>query len=170
MADIMNQSFLRSVVLYATVIFLAGCTQPLLVDGSGENVVFTVAITPGNFSQDATIRVRIWDSEQLDIAENIANCAVSYNQETQTEEVHCPEGVVYQETTLEEYEFLTQNLGTEIEIRSESVTVGEKYRLQISGLASDDCNTTSASVEEKARSENILIENLLWATTMMACP
>jgi hypothetical protein len=170
MEDIMNQSFLRSIVLYATVIFLTSCTQPLFVDGLGENVVFTVVITPGNFSQEATIRVRIWDGEQLDIAESIANCAISYNQETQIEEVHCPEGVVYQETTPEEYEFLTQNLGAEIEIRSESVTVGEKYRLQISGLASDDCNTTSASVEEKARSENILIEDLLWATTLMACP
>jgi len=166
----MKQSFVRKILLPAALIFLAGCTLPSYVGGSGENVVFALAITSGTFSQEATMRVRIWDAEQLEIAESSANCAVSYNADTQTEEVHCPEGVEYQAAAPEEFEFRVQDLGAQVEIRSASVTVGEKYRLQISGLASDDCNTTSASVEEKARSTNILIEDLMWATTMMACP
>lgn len=166
----MNQSFVRSFILPAALIFLAGCSIASPFSRSGESVTFSVPINTDTFSQEATIRVRIWDTEQLEIAESSANCAVSYNAETQTEEVHCPEGVEYQAATPEEFEFLAQDIGAEIEIRSASVTVGEMYRLQISGLASDDCNTTSATVEEKARSANILIEDLMWATTLMACP
>jgi hypothetical protein len=129
-----------------------------------------VAINKESFSPEASLRVRIWNAETLKVAEGNANCAVSYNQETKTEEVHCPEGVNYREVSPEEFEFIMQDIGTDIEIMSATVTVGERYRLQISGLASDDCNTASATVEEKARSAHILIEDLMWATTLMACP
>lgn len=166
----MKQSIVRNILLPAALIFLTGCSIASLFGGSGESVTFSVRINADTFSQQATMRVRIWDAEQLEIAESTANCAVSYNAETQTEEVHCPEGVVYQAATPEVFEFLAQDIGAEIEIRSASVTVGEMYRLQISGLASDDCNMTSASVEEKARSAQIVLEDLMWATTMMACP
>lgn len=157
-------------LLLAASSFLVGCSITAPFGGSGENVIFSVVINKETFSPEGSLRVRIWDAEQLKIAEKSANCAVSYNQETQTEEVHCPEGVEYREVSPEEFEFLVQDIGGEIEIRSATVTVGEKYRLQISGLASDDCNTASATVEEKARSAQVLIEELMWATTLMACP
>jgi hypothetical protein len=166
----MNHAFVRSFLLPAALIFLTGCSVVAPFSRSDEFVTFSVLIDKGTFSPEASLRVRIWNAETLKVAESNANCAVSYNQETQTEEVHCPEGVNYREVTPEEFEFLIQDIGAEIEIKSTTVTVGEKYRLQISGLASDDCNTASASVEEKARSEHILIEDLMWATTMMACP
>jgi hypothetical protein len=78
--------------------------------------------------------------------------------------------VDYQEASPEEFEFLVQDLGAEITIKSTSVRVGERYRLQISGLANDDCNTASARVDDTADSAQIILENLMWATTMMACP
>jgi len=133
-------------------------------------VTFSVGINKETFSPEASLRVRIWNAATLKVAESNANCAVSYNQETKTEEMHCPEGVNYREVTPEEFEFLVQDLSAEIEITSATVTVGEKYRLQISGLASDDCNTASATVEERATSAHVVLENLLWATTLMACP
>ena len=167
---IMKQTFVRNFLLPAALIFLAGCSITSPFSGSGDPVTFSVRIDADTFSPEANLRVRIWAAEQLEIAENTANCAVSYNADTQTEELHCPDGVVYQQPTPEEFEFLVQNIGEQIEIRSASVTVGEMYRLQISGLASDDCNTTSASVEEKARSAQIVLQDLMWATTMMACP
>ncbi|MGB2894551.1 MAG: hypothetical protein WBB65_00130 [Anaerolineales bacterium] len=161
---------LSFILLLAASTFLAGCSIASPFGGSGESVTFSVRIGADTFSSEGNLRVRIWDAEQLEIAENTANCAVSFNAETQTEELHCPDGVVYQQPTPEEFEFLVQNIGKQVEITSASVTVGEMYRLQISGLASDDCNTTSASVEEKARSAQIVLEDLMWATTMMACP
>jgi len=133
--------------------FLAGCSIVAPFSRSVEFVTFSVPIDKGTFSPEASLRVRIWNAETLKVAESNANCAVSYNQETKTEEVHCPEGV-----------------NAEIEIKSATVTAGEKYRLQISGLSSDDCNTASATVEEKTRSAHILIDDLMWATTLMACP
>ncbi len=157
-------------LLLAVSSFLAGCSIIAPFGGTGENVTFSVTIDTSTFSPEANLRVSIWDAEQWEIAESTANCAVSYNQETQTEELHCPDGVVYQQANPEEFEFLMQDIGAEIEISSTSVTVGEKFRLQISGLASDNCNTASATVEEKARSAQIHIEDLMWATTMMACP
>ena len=166
----MNQSLVRSFILPAALIFLAGCSIVAPFSRSVEFVTFSVVIDKVNFSPEASLRVRIWNAETLKVAESSSNCAVVYNQETQTEEVHCPEGVEYREVSPEEFEFLVQDLGAEIEIKSATVTVGEMYRLQISGLASDDCNTASATVEEKARSAHILIEDLMWATTLMACP
>jgi hypothetical protein len=166
----MNQSLVRSFILPAALIFLAGCSIVAPFSRSVEFVTFSVVIDKVNFSPEASLRVRIWNAETLKVAESSSNCAVVYNQETQTEEVHCPEGVEYREVSPEEFEFLVQDMGAEIEIKSATVTVGEMYRLQISGLASDDCNTASATVEEKARSAHILIEDLMWATTLMACP
>jgi hypothetical protein len=166
----MNQSFVRSFLLPTALIFLAGCSIVAPVSRSVEFVTFNVPIDKGTFSPEASLRVRIWNAETLKVAESNANCAVSYNQETKTEEVHCTEGVNYREVSPEEFEFLVQDIGEEIEIKSATVKVGEKYRLQISGLASDDCNTASATVEEKARSAQILIDDLMWATTLMACP
>ena len=166
----MNHAFKRSFILPVVLLFLAGCSILAPFSRSDEFVTFSVVINKETFSPEASLRVRIWNAETLKVAEGNANCAVSYNQETQTEEVHCPKGVEYREVAPEEFEFIVQDLGAEIEIRSATVTVGEKYRLQISGLASDDCNTASATVEEKARSAHILIEDLMWATTLMACP
>jgi hypothetical protein len=157
-------------LLLAASSFLVGCSIIAPFSRSVEFVTFNVSINTEAFSPEATLRVRIWNAATLKVAEGNANCAVSYNQETQTEEVHCPEGVNYREVSPEEFEFLVQDIGAEIEIKSATVTVGERYRLQISGLASDDCNTASASVEEKARSAQVHIDDLMWATTLMACP
>ncbi len=166
----MKQSFVRSFLLPAALIFLTGCSVVAPFSRSVEFVTFNVSINKDAFSPEANLRVRIWNTETLKVAESNANCAVSYNQETKTEEVHCPEGVNYREVSPEEFEFLVQDIGAEIEIKSVTVTVREMYRLQISGLASDDCNTASASVEERAKSAHIVLDNLLWATTLMACP
>ena len=158
------------ILLIAVSSLLIGCNVASSFAGPEENVTFTVQIDVDTFSPEANLRVRIWDADQLKIAEGNANCTVSYNLESQTAEVHCPGGVEYQESSPEEFEFLVEDLGEEIKITSASVTVGEKYRLQISGLANDDCNTALASVEDEAHSTQIVLENLMWATTMMACP
>ena len=158
------------ILLIAASSLLVGCSAASSFAGPEENVTFIVRIDVEPFSPEANLHVRIWDSGQLKIAESNANCTVSYNLETQTEEVHCPGGVEYQEASPEEFEFLVQDLGAEIKIRSTSVTVGERYRLQISGLANDDCNTALASVEDEADSTQIVLENLMYGTTMMACP
>ena len=111
------------ILLIAASLLLVGCSAASSFAGPEEHVTFIVRIDVDTFSPEANLRVRIWDAGQLKIAESNANCAVSYNQETQTEEVHCPGGVEYQEASPEEFEFLMQDLGEEIKIASASVTV-----------------------------------------------
>jgi hypothetical protein len=169
----MKKGFLLTIVLILILLsILSGCglVPPGLV--SSEPVIFTVAVDPEMFSEEATIRFALWDSDQLEIMEKTAGCVISYDAASKTEEVQCPKGVEYEETTPEEYTYSIQEIWEFIHIGSESVTVGERYRLLISGLSNDDCNTTSANVEDVAQSAEIIIgsEDLMWMTTMMACP
>jgi len=137
---------------------------------SGEVVTFVMPIPVEIFSQNAILRVRLWNNEQLEISEKNSTCAVSYNAKTRTEEIHCSGGVEYQEVTPEEFMFPVGEINASIEVRSATVRVGEKYRLLISGLSNDNCNSTSADVREAANSETIIIAELSWRTTTMACP
>ena len=149
---------------------LAGCDLSSPKVDSGGSVTVIAPIDVELFSEDASLRVRLWNAEQLEIIQNTANCAVTYNQQTQTEEVHCPEGIEYQEVTPEEFSFSIQEIGTSIEVRSEMIRVGEKYRLLISGSSNDNCNTTSADVVDIAGFNQVVLEDLMWMTTGMACP
>lgn len=137
---------------------------------SQEVVTFVVPISVEKFSQDAVIRVRLWNEEQLKMNEKTSACAVSYNMQTKTEEVRCPAGVEYSEVVPEEFMFSVEEINSSIEVRSSAITVGERYRLLISGRSNDNCNTTSADVREVANSEIIVIEKLSWRTTAMGCP
>jgi hypothetical protein len=151
---------------------LSGCGLASPDITSSEHVTFTVAIDAEVFSEEATIRFVLWNADQLEVVKKTAGCVISYDAASQTEEVHCPEGVEYEETIPEEYTYPIQEIGEFVLIESDSVRVGERYRLLISGLSSDDCNSTSANVEDVAQSANITIElkDLMWMTTMMACP
>ena len=159
-----------SILLLIFVPVLAEC------DGSSprgypeEIVTFIIPISVGIFSQNAILRVRLWNDEQLEISEKNSACTVSYNVQTKTEEVRCPEGVKYQEVTPEEFMFPVQEINASIEVRSNTIRVGEKYRLLISGLSNDNCNSTSADVRDMANSETITMGKLPWCTTEMACP
>ena len=156
-------------ILFST---LSGCglVPPGIV--SSEPVTFTIGIEPEMFSEEATIRFALWDADQLEVMKKTAGCVISYDAASGTEEVQCPEGVEYEETTPEEYSYPVQEIWEFIHIGSDNVKVGERYRLLISGLSNDDCNTTSANVEDVAQSAEIIIDSndLMWMTTMMACP
>lgn len=148
----------------------SGCDCLLTRAYSQEAVTFVVSIPVENFSQDAVIKVRLWDSEQLKISEINSGCSVSFDMRTRTETYHCPGGAEYQEPNPEEFEFFVGDISSSIEIISATVNVGEKYRLLISGRSNDNCNSTSAAVRKVADSEIITIEKLFWSSTMMACP
>jgi len=148
----------------------SGCDlTPAGIDSTGS-VTFTVPVDAALFSNEATLRFALWNADQLEIMKRTADCSITYNLETQTEEIHCPEGVEYEEATPDEFTFPVQEIGEIIEVESNNIRIGEKYRLMISGLSSDNCNTTSASVEGIAQHAEITIEDLMWMTTLMACP
>lgn len=169
----MKKEDLLTLILLPILIYtLSGCGVASLGAGPQERVTFSVPIDAEMFSEEATIRFALWDFDQLEVMKKTAGCVISYDAASQTEEVHCPEGVEYEEATPEEYSYPIREIGESVLIESVSVRVGEKYRLLISGLSKDDCNTTSANVEDVARSADITIElkDLMWMTTLMACP
>ncbi len=156
--------------ILALLVITTGCNLIPSNTTSDTAVSFTITINSRGFSAERPLRFAFWSAAQLEIAQRNANCAISYDAETEAEEVNCPEGVVYEPVTSTEFTFALDEIADHVELSPGNIYVGERYRLQISGLSSDNCNTTSASVEDIAKSEEVIIENLMWMTTMMACP
>ena len=162
--------FITFVIILVLFSLLSGCDLTSSDIDSTGSVTFTVLVDVDMFSDEATLRLTLWNTDQLEILKRTADCSISYNLETQTEEIHCPEGVEYEAVIPDEFTFPVQEIDEFIEVESDNIRIGEKYRLLISGLSSDNCNTTSASVEVIAQQADITIEDLVWMTTLMACP
>jgi hypothetical protein len=159
-------SFVLILILLSILSACAG--QSSAIDSTGR-VTFTVPIDAQMFSEGAPLRFILWNADQLEIMNGTANCTVSYNVELQQEEIHCPQGVEYQEVTPEEIIIPVREIGKSAKFESDQIRVGERYRLLITGLSNDNCNTTSASIEDIAQQVDITFEDLGWATTEMAC-
>lgn len=149
---------------------LFGCTGQSPAIDSSVKVTFTLPIDTEMFSKEAILTFTLWNADQLEIIDRIANCTVSYDAELQKEEIHCPEGVEYEEVAPEEIRIHVQEISDSVKIESGQLKVGERYRLAIAGLSNDNCNTTSANIEEVAQQADISLDDLRWATTEMACP
>lgn len=153
-------------LLLVTMLLTAAC-GPSLPDGP---ITFTIPISPEIFSPEAVLRIQVWNEEQLKAQENNSLCSVSYDAQTGKETIDCPQGVPYIEVAPDIFTFPVSETSTEIQIVSQTLNLDEKYRLQISGLSRDQCNTTSASLDGTATTRTILVGELMWATTVMACP
>ena len=165
-----KKRFITFVFVFILFSLISGCGLTVADIDSNGSITFTVPIDVDMFSDEATLRLIIWNADQLEIINRTAGCSISFDLETQTEEIHCPEGVEYEAVTPDEFTFPVQEISEIITVESDNITIGERYRLLISGLSSDNCNTTSASVESIALHAEIIIEDLMWMTTMMACP
>jgi hypothetical protein len=132
-------------------------------------VTFIVPVPVEAFSPTAALQVSIWNARQLEQLDRQAECVVSIDVQTQAETIHCPEGVQYQEITPEEFVFPVQSINQSIQLTSQSIKVGETYQIVLRGLSSDDCNSTSATVEGTATTSTITLGSLDWMTTEMAC-
>ena len=165
-----EQRFISFVIILILSSLPAGCDWTSSDIDSTGIITFTVPVAADMFSDEATLRFALWNADQLETMKRTADCSISYDLETQTEEIHCPEGVEYEAVTPAEFTFPVQEIDEFIEVESDNIRIGEKHRLMISGLSSDNCNTTSASVEGIAQHAEIVIEDLVWMTTLMACP
>lgn len=170
----MNRKWTCVIVgLFLVTILMGGCSVPTTQSSppiSTDNIAFIIPIQVEAFSKDATLRVSLWNAEQLEANEKNATCTFSFDAQTGTEKVQCPEGVEYREVTPEEFTIPIHDINTSIRITSKSIRMGEKYMIQISGLSNDNCNSASASYGDTANSKTITLEDLTWMTTLMACP
>ena len=162
-----SQGFKITLGLVLLLILVSACATPATQPVS--NVTFSVPIQPDMFSPRGTLQVLVWDAEQLATADKQAGCVMAYDAQTGTDTTICPEGVQYQEITPEKFDFPIQTIEQNIQVTCQSVKVGEKYRIALRGLNSDDCNSTSATAEGTATSSTITLGQLAWNTTDMAC-
>jgi hypothetical protein len=146
---------------------IGACAAPATQPTSG--VTFTIPIQVEVFSPKGTLQVLVWNAEQMAAQDQQGECVIAHDMQSGTDTVLCPEGVQYQEITPEKFDFPIQAINQSIQVTSRTVKVGEKYRLALRGLSSDDCNSASATVEETASSSTITLGNLNWAITEMAC-
>jgi len=161
-------------ILYVLIIvllpILSGCAGQSSAIDTSVNVTISLPIDAEMFSKDATLIFKLWNADQVEIIDRTANCTVSYDAELQKEEIRCPEGVEYEEVTPEEIIIPVQEIGESVKIETDQIKVGERYRLAITGRSNDNCNTTSAGIDEVAQRADIALDDLSWATTEMACP
>lgn len=137
---------------------------------SPQPVTFTVTARADAFSDREPVTVRIYDAEQLAIAEATQGCTVSYDTTTGQERVNCPPGVTYRRSTPEEFSFTRAELASGLVVPSKTVTTGERYRITLTGKAADNCNSAGANTEGQAASPTIEWKNPDIAQTLMACP
>lgn len=157
----------RTLSVLSLCVFAGACAPT--TGQPASNVTFVIPIPVESFSPRAALQVSVWNAQQLEVLDRQAGCAVSYDAQTKVESVHCPEGVQYQKITPEEFVFPIQTINKSIQLTSQTVKIGEKYRIALRGLSSDDCNSTSARVEGTATTPTITTGDLDWMTTLMAC-
>ena len=143
------------------------CAAPTLQPVTG--VTFSVPVPTEAFSPKGTLQVFVWNAQQLAAQDRQAECVVAHDAQTGTDTTLCPEGVQYQEITPEKFDFPLQAINQRIQLTSQTVKVGEKYRIALRGLSNDECNSTSATAEGTATSSTITLSELGWLTTEMAC-
>jgi hypothetical protein len=147
---------------------LAGaCVAPAAQPAAG--VTFSVPVPRAAFSLKGTLQVLVWNAEQLAALSQQDECVIAHDAQSGTDTALCPEGVQYREITPEKFAFPIQAIGSNIQLTSQAVKVGEKYRIALRGLSKDECNSTSAAAEGTATTSTITLGELDWATTEMAC-
>ena len=148
-------------------VLASACAAPAAQPAS--SVTFSVPIQVEMFSPKGTLQAFVWNAEQLAALDRQAECVIAHDTQTGTDTTLCPEGVQYHEITPEKFDFPLQAIDQRIHLTSQTAKVGEKYRIALRGLSSDDCNSTSTAAEGTATSSTITLGNLDWLTTEMAC-
>jgi hypothetical protein len=169
MVTLINPSRLFQVTLGSLLLLAlaSACASTPMQPTAG--VTFMVSVPVERFSPKGTLQVLVWNAEQIAAQERQGECVIAHDMQTGTDTTLCPEGVQYQEITPEKFDFPIQAINQSIRLTSQKVKNGEKYRIALRGLSSDDCNSTSATAEGTATSSTITLGNLDWLTTEMAC-
>jgi hypothetical protein len=145
----------------------SACAAPATQSAAG--VTFNLPVPVEMFSSKGMLQVLVWNAGQLAALDRQGECVIAHDAQSETDTVLCPAGVQYQEVTPEKFAFPMQAINRTIRLLSQTVKIGESYRLAVRGLSSDDCNSTSAAAEGTASTSTITLSELSWATTEMAC-
>jgi hypothetical protein len=151
-------------------LMLTSCSDsPAAGAAAKEKVTFVVVAEARLFDGGSVLRARLWSAEQLATLDSNARCSVTHDPETGADEILCPDGVVYEEVVPEEATAPVEGSLITLEFASERVTVGDRFRLAVTGPSPDGCNTTSSQVTATADSPKVVLSDLGWETTLRGC-
>jgi hypothetical protein len=137
--------------------------------GGADKVTFVVPLNKHLFSPDQAIEVSIYTGAQTTIVREQSNCVVEHLPGLAKDRISCPPGVAYREVKPEKISFGFSRFDSVINVPSKSIKVGDKYELHIKGKARDRCNARSAQRQGSATANIVVLTDLAWAQTQMAC-
>jgi len=149
----------------------AGCAagESPVHDRSSSQVRFVAPVDVAQFSAGSVLRVQVWNGEKLAALDQNARCASVQDPTTGGTKRQCPPGITYQEVTPEEFHVDVSGIGATLAVRSETVRVGDRFRVLLTGKRRDGCNQTSAERSDEARSAEVVLDGLSWETTARGC-
>jgi hypothetical protein len=141
-------------------------------------ISFIVPIDRSLFSENKTINVKIYtmpstskdnsDTRSALQEKKEQDCYISHGEGKKPEKVSCKSLDIYELS--EEFQYPIKTLDSRIKINSQSVKLGHPYRIIISGLSKDNCNTASLSKTDVAHFREISLSPFSWTTTRLGCP
>lgn len=156
--------------LFVGIGVFAACGSPQgLPSALNEPVTLVISLDRSRFAPTATLEVRVWNAEQLTILDNNARCTAVADRQTGVTRHVCPDGIEYREPSPERFDLPVRTLSARPELKTTSVRAGERFRVRLSALSRDNCNTTSADRVLTARSARVFVDNLDWQTTAKGC-
>lgn len=137
-------------------------------------VTFFINLNKEMFEPGADISVTIYGEQNY---ENMAQAVVSHDvlgQATNsdisvTNPVTDNQGASVQDIEPERFILPVSRIGTNIEINSNTIAVGDTYTIRISGKHPDGCNSASTTLTGSADKRVIIIYNAEWSVTQLAC-
>jgi hypothetical protein len=132
-------------------------------------VTLRVPVDVGLFMAGASLRVHVWNGEQLATIERNGRCSAVFDPATGAQSTRCPEGTSYETVTPEGFEFQVGEIAGSVEVKSTTVRVGERFRILLTAKSRDGCNTVSADHVGTAEAASVSVGSLAWETTAMGC-
>jgi len=142
-------------------------STPKEPNATNKQVSFTVKASQSAFLPGSEVTVTIMNAEQMALQKAQAGCTVSKSSDG-TEATTCPDGKVPKPVKREVFKFPYSALSAPIQIKSETVVVGQAYSISIGGKAADNCNSSGGSAKGTAATAETVVEPEI-ATTSMAC-
>ncbi len=157
------KQFVYFFLAFFLTLFVAGCSA-----GSQENITLVIPIRVDRFSSQATIHVQVWNAAQIATDEANPICAISGNG-AGIVSTQCPSGREYVKVTPEEFTFQIGEFGDQIQVVSNQLKRRENFRISVYGLSADNCNSRSTQYSGLVNGGKIILEDLIWSQTEMAC-
>lgn len=147
-----------------------GCQSALSSPTPSRGAVALVfSLEPGIFVDGATVTVQVWSAADLAALQSNARCA-SVSAPGGGPSIRCPPGVVYRDVAPERFTVPVSAARATAEVTAQRVTGGEMFRINLSGMSRDGCNTTFADLTRIATPGRTMLGELAWQTTARACP